>query len=120
MLCGQKLVALLGFLVLLDGNEVHRPHAVHAILQLGNLVLDTFPVCLQPLGLHLLEGGHGDLDLARVSLGGLEVLHLHFAQIDLVLGLHSLAEVFDHHVVLRQLNLELRAALLRFAQLGAY
>ena len=32
MLCGQKLVPLLGFLVLLDGDEVHRPHAVDAIL----------------------------------------------------------------------------------------
>ena len=32
MLCSQKLVPLLGFLVLLDGDEVYRPHTVDAIL----------------------------------------------------------------------------------------
>ena len=54
VLRGKKFITLLGFLVFLNGDEVDRAHAVDAVLQLGDLVLDTFPVGLQPLGLHLL------------------------------------------------------------------
>ena len=112
VLARQKGVTLLGLLVLLDGDQINRPHAVEPILQLGDLLAHPLPV-----GLPVSSNLH--LEAAGVVLGHLEALGLHFLQNNLVLLLNPLAEVLGHHVVLSQFHLKFRAAFLRTAQLLA-
>ena len=44
VLLGQELMALLGFLVFLDGHEVHRADLVEALLQRLDLLRDGVPI----------------------------------------------------------------------------
>jgi len=44
MLLGEKLITLLGFLVFLDGHEVHRADFVEPLLQGLDLLRDGLPI----------------------------------------------------------------------------
>jgi hypothetical protein len=49
VLLREELMALLGFLVFLNGHEIHRPHFVNLGLQAFHLLRDGVPVRAAPL-----------------------------------------------------------------------
>ena len=44
VLRGEELVALLGFFVFLDGDEIDRPHFIDPLLQRADLFADRVPI----------------------------------------------------------------------------
>ena len=119
MLLAQELVALLGFLVFLDGHQVHRPHLVDALLQRLDLLRHGGPVGGRAGGGHFLRRHHVHLGRAFVGVGDGDALAANVVEVDVVFLLDPLAQVLHGHVLLRQLDIEGAALFLQLGQAPA-
>ena len=106
-------MALLGFLVFLDGDEVHRPHLVDALPATPRPAAATASQSVAaPAGGHFLGRQRLDLGRAFVGEGDGDALAADVVEVDVVFLLDALAQVLDGHVLLRQLDFEGAALLL--------
>ena len=119
VLLAQELVALLGFLVFLDSDEVHRPHLVDALLQRLDLLGDGSPIRGGARGGHFIRRHYMHLRLALVGVGDGDALAANVVEVEMILLLDPLAQVLHGHVLLRQFDIEGSALFLQAGQTPA-
>ncbi len=112
VLLAEELVALLGFLVFLDGHQVHRPHLINARLQRLDLLRHGAPIRRRARRGHLRRCQHVNPRRPLVRVGDRNALAADVVGTDMILLLDPLAQVLDRHVLLRQLDFERPALLL--------
>ena len=116
ILPGQKLVALFGLLVFVDGDEVDRPHFVDAFLQDGHLLRHGIPVSGSAAGGHLFGRERADPGRTFVGKCDGDALAANLVEVHLIFLLDPFPQVLHRHVFLRQFHLETAALILQFAQ----
>ena len=111
MLLAEELIALLGFLVFLDGDQIHRAHFVEALLQRVDLFGNRVPIRSRARWRPFLPGVK-TLHPCRafVGKGDGDALAANIVQVEVIFLLDAFAQVLHGHVFLRQLDFE-RAAL---------
>ena len=113
----QKLIALLGFLVFLDGHQVHRADFVEPFLQGFDLLRDGVPIRGRARGGHFFRRHHMHLRRAFVGEGDGDALAAHVVEVDVIFLLDAFAQVLDGHVFLRQFHVQGAALFLQLGQL---
>ena len=108
ILPGQKLVALFGLLVFVDGDEVDRPHFVDAFLQDGHLLRHGIPVGGSAAGGHLFGRERANPGRTFVGKCDGDALAANIVEVNLIFLLDPFPQVLHRHVFLRQFHLETR------------
>ena len=107
---------LLGLLVFLNGDEIHRPHFVHSLLQIRHLPGHRVPVGGGAAGRHFFRCQGLDFGRSFVGDGDGNALAADLVEVHLILLLNPLAQVLDAHVLLRQFHVERAPLVLQIGQ----
>ena len=118
VLLGQKLITLLGFLVFLDGHEIHRADFVEPLLQGLNLLRDGVPIRGRACGGHFFRRHHMHLRRAFVGERDGDAFAANVVEGEVIFLLDPFAQVLDGHVFLRQFNIQGAALFLQLSQLS--
>ena len=112
-------MALLGFLVFLDGHQVHRAHFVEPLLQRLDLLRHGVPIRRRAARRHFFRRQRLHLGRAFVGVGDGDALAADVVEVEVVFLLDSFAQVLDGHVFLRQFHFQRAALVLQFGQPAA-
>ena len=109
-------MALLGFLVFFNRDQVHRPHLVNFLLQRFDLLLHRIPIRRRAGFGHLFGRECLHFGRAFVGIGDGDAFAADVVEVEVIFLANLVAQVLHRHVFLREFNFHRAARVLQFRQ----
>ena len=106
MLLAEELVALFGFFIFLDRDQIDRAHFLDASLKRLHFLGNGIPIRCGPGGGHLLGSHHVDFRRSLIREGDRDALAPDIGNVQLIFLPDAIAKVVDRHILLGEFDFD--------------